>query len=136
MAEILKGNAHLFHVRVHYEDTDMGGIVYYANYLKFIERARSDWVRAMGVDQNRMREEGGVIFAVRRVEADYLAPAHFDDDLEIKTRVVSVSGARLLMDQQVLRDGERLFSAQVTVVCITQSGHPARLPANIRLRLH
>ena len=136
MAESLTGDAHTFHVRVYYEDTDMGGIVYYANYLKFIERARSDWVRAMGIDQNRMRERDGVVFAVRRVEADYLAPAHFDDALEIETRVVSVSGARLAMDQQVLRDGERLFSAQVTVVCITQSGHPARLPANIRLRLH
>lgn len=136
MGESLTGDAHTFHVRVYYEDTDMGGIVYYANYLKFIERARSDWVRAMGIDQNRMRERDGVVFAVRRVEADYLAPAHFDDALEIETRVVSVSGARLTLDQQVLRDGERLFSAQVTVVCITQSGHPARLPANIRLRLH
>ena len=66
--------SHQFPIRVYYEDTDMGGIVYYANYLKFIERARSDWVREIGIDQNAMRDEG-VVFAVRRVEADYLSPA-------------------------------------------------------------
>ena len=127
---------HRFPIRVYYEDTDMGGIVYYANYLKFIERARSDWVRQMGIDQNQMREQDGVVFAVRRVEAEYLSPARFDDELEVLTRTASVSGARLVMDQQVLRDDEILFAAQVTVVCINETGQPARLPANIRLILH
>ena len=70
---------HVFPIRVYYEDTDMGGIVYYANYLKFIERARSDWVRSLGIDQNAMREDEGVVFVVRRVEADYLSSAKFDD---------------------------------------------------------
>ncbi len=70
--------SHVFPIRVFYEDTDMGGIVYYANYLKFIERARSDWVRSIGIDQNALRE-AGVIFAVRSVEADWFAPARFDD---------------------------------------------------------
>ncbi|MGX0877754.1 acyl-CoA thioester hydrolase [Roseovarius sp. MBR-154] len=127
---------HRFPVRVYYEDTDMGGIVYHANYLKFIERARSAWVRDLGVDQNAMRERDGVIFAVRRIEADYLGPAKFDDALEVETSTVQVTGARLVMEQVVMRGTVRLFQALVTVVCVTEAGQPARLPANIRLQLH
>lgn len=110
----------------------MGGIVYHANYLKFIERARSAWVRDMGIDQNAMRDEAGLIFAVRRVEADYLSPARFDDALCVETRTIAASGARLEMDQDVLRAAERLFAARVTVVCLTRDGRPARLPAPLR----
>lgn len=127
---------HRFPIRVYYEDTDMAGIVYYANYLKYIERARSAWVREMGIDQNGMREEDGVVFAVRRVEADYLSPAKFDDELEVRTTTQAVTGARLVMEQQVVRGEEALFSAVVTIVCIGEGGTPARLPANIRLILH
>ncbi|MCL4167789.1 UNVERIFIED_CONTAM: hypothetical protein GTU68_017542 [Idotea baltica] len=114
----------------------MAGIVYYANYLKYIERARSDWVRQMGIDQNAMRADDGVVFAVRRVEADYHAPARFDDQLLVQTRVQTVTGARLVMEQEVSRDGDLLFAAVVTIVCINEAGQPARLPANIRLMLH
>lgn len=128
--------SHRFPIRVYYEDTDMAGIVYYANYLKFIERARSDWVREIGVDQNRMREDDGVVFAVRRIEADYLGSAKFDDTLEVCTRTASITGARLVMEQEVRRGEEVLFSAVVTIVCINEAGQPARLPANIRLILH
>lgn len=127
---------HRFDIRVYYEDTDMGGIVYHANYLKFIERARSAWVRELGLDQNAMRARDGLIFAVRRIEAEYLAPARFDDALQVDTRTVQVTGARLLMEQIVSRAGERLFQAAVTLVCLTETGQPARLPANVRLRLH
>ena len=128
--------SHSFSIRVYYEDTDMAGIVYYANYLKYIERARSDWVRQMGIDQNEMRTRDGVVFAVRRVEAEYLASARFDDELDVRTHIHAVTGARLVMDQQVLRGEELVFSAQVTLVCISETGQPARLPANIRLILH
>ena len=128
--------SHRFPIRVYYEDTDMGGIVYYANYLKFIERARSDWVREIGIDQNAMRDGDGVVFAVRRVEADYLAPARFDDALEVETITQAVTGARLVMEQKITRGKDLLFSAIVTIVCINESGQPARLPANIRLMLH
>jgi len=76
---------HLFDLRVYYEDTDFGGIVYYANYLKFIERGRSEWVREMGVDQLAMKRNEGVVFAVRRVEADYHSPAHYDDEPRVFT---------------------------------------------------
>ena len=127
---------HKFKIRVYYEDTDMAGIVFYANYLKYIERARSDWVREMGIDQNAMRNDDGIVFAVRRVEADYHAPARFDDTLQVETRVQTVTGARLVMEQDVTRDGDLLFAAVVTIVCISDSGQPARLPANIRLMLH
>jgi len=126
---------HRFAVRVYYEDTDMGGIVYHANYLKFIERARSDWVREMGVDQIVMKSEG-VAFAVRKLEAEYLMAARFDDQLEVETRTLSVSGARLVMEQVVRRGEDALFHATVTIVCINDAGQPVRLPANIRLLLH
>lgn len=127
---------HIYDIRVYYEDTDMAGIVYYANYLKYIERARSDWVRGLGIDQNAMRENDGVVFAVRRVEADYHAPARYDDQLQVYTEVQTVTGARLVMGQQVFRDGTLLFAAMVTIVCMDDSGRPARLPANFRLMLH
>ncbi|WP_135507268.1 tol-pal system-associated acyl-CoA thioesterase [Roseovarius aestuariivivens] len=127
---------HRFPIRVYYEDTDMAGIVYYANYLKFIERARSDWVRELGIDQNQMRARDGVVFAVRRVEADYHQPARFDDVLEVRTVAQSVTGARLVMAQEVWRGGDMLFSAVVTIVCLSETGHPARLPANIRRIVH
>ena len=126
---------HTFSVRVYYEDTDLAGIVYYANYLKFIERARSEWVRALGVDQGRLRREEGIVFAVRRVEADYLKPARFDDELTVMTRPAGATGARIQLEQEVTRGGERLFVALVTLVCLTDTGAPARIPAEIRQRL-
>ncbi|QYX57441.1 tol-pal system-associated acyl-CoA thioesterase [Roseovarius sp. SCSIO 43702] len=126
---------HRFDIRVFYEDTDMGGIVYHANYLKFIERARSDWVRELGVDQVAMKAQG-MAFAVRRIDAEYLMAARFDDRLEVRTRTVSVSGARLVMEQEVTRGEDILFAATVTIVCINDAGQPVRLPANIRLLLH
>jgi len=122
---------HQFPVRVYYEDTDMGGIVYHANYLRFIERARSDWVRGIGVDQNAMREAGR-IYVVRRIEADFLAPAKFDEELLVTTSLHNVTPARMVLIQEVTRDGQPLFRAQVTIVCITTGGKPARLPAEIR----
>ncbi|WP_375570213.1 tol-pal system-associated acyl-CoA thioesterase [Seohaeicola saemankumensis] len=126
---------HTLPIRVYYEDTDMAGIVYYANYLRYIERARSDWVRGLGIDQNAMKAQG-LVFAVRRVEADYLLPARLDDALVVETEVIQVTGARLVMDQVVKRGEDRLFHAVVTVVVITDTGHPARMPANIRHMLH
>lgn len=126
---------HPFSLRVYYEDTDLAGIVYYANYLRFIERARTEWVRALGVDQVRLRREEGIVFAVRRIEADYLKPAKFDDELTVTTRPAAATGARIQLEQEVWRGGERLFSALVTLVCLTEAGAPARIPAEIRQRL-
>ena len=126
---------HQFSLRVYYEDTDLAGIVYYANYLKFIERGRSEWVRSMGVDQVALKAEHGIVFAVRRVEADYLKPAKFDDELVVTTRLEHETGARIVLEQEVIRAGERLFTAQVTLVCLNEAGNPARLPADIRRKL-
>lgn len=121
---------HRFILRVYYEDTDLAGIVYYANYLKFIERARSEWVRARGLDQRAMKADG-VVFAVRRIEADYLAPAQYDDVLEVETFVEDTRPARLVV-RQVIRRGDRvLFVALVTIVCLGANGKPVRLPAAI-----
>ncbi|WP_108816450.1 tol-pal system-associated acyl-CoA thioesterase [Loktanella sp. Alg231-35] len=122
---------HSFPLRVYYEDTDLAGIVYYANYLKFIERARSEWVRDLGVDQKQMKADG-LVFAVRRVEADYLAPAHYDDELVVETVMQPGSGARMVVRQDVKRDDVLLFSTLVTIICMTATGTPARLPAAIR----
>ncbi|WP_298843154.1 tol-pal system-associated acyl-CoA thioesterase [uncultured Roseobacter sp.] len=127
---------HRFPIRVYYEDTDMAGIVYYANYLRFIERARSDWVREIGIDQLEMKADG-IVFAVRRVEADYIASAHFDDQLEVVTTMTQLTPARMVMSQKVLRGADMIFAAEVTIVCIGPGGRPARLPAKLRqLPLH
>ena len=127
--------SHTFEVRVYYEDTDLAGIVYYANYLKFIERARTEWVRDLGVDQGRLKAEEDVVFAVRRVVADYLRPAMFDDVLEVRTTLISASAARIVLDQRVTRGGVNLFTAEVTLVALRSDGRPTRLPAEIRAGL-
>ncbi|MDG1803281.1 MAG: tol-pal system-associated acyl-CoA thioesterase [Paracoccaceae bacterium] len=127
--------SHTFDVHVYYEDTDLAGIVYYANYLKFIERARTELVREMGVDQVALKADEGVVFAVRRVEADYIAPAKFDDDLTVETAIKAVTGARLVLTQDVKRDATLLFSSVVTIVAIGENGQPARLPATFRRKI-
>jgi acyl-CoA thioester hydrolase len=126
---------HTFALRVYYEDTDLAGIVYYANYLKFIERARSEWVRSLGVDQVQMRAQQGLIFAVRRVEADYLRPALFDDMLNVQTSLHARTAARIVLDQTVNRGVDALFVARVTLVCLTSTGKPTRLPGILQTAL-
>ncbi|MFY0636170.1 MAG: YbgC/FadM family acyl-CoA thioesterase [Vannielia sp.] len=122
---------HLFETEVFYEDTDLSGFVYHANYLKFIERARSAWVAGLGVDQNAMRE-AGLVFAVRRIEADFLAPARMGDRLSVETGVASRTAARMVLAQRVLRAGAVLFEAQVTLVAMGTGGRPVRLPEALR----
>ncbi len=127
--------SHDFILRVYYEDTDLAGIVYYANYLKFIERGRSEWVRALGVDQVALKRDHGLVFAVRRVEADYLKPAKYDDALRVTTDLIAETGARIVLDQAVWRGNDKLFTATVTLVCLTETGAAARLPAEIRAKI-
>ena len=127
--------AHQFRTRVYYEDTDLAGIVYYANYLKFIERARTEWVASLGVDQMELKAREGVVFAVRRVEADFLRPARFGDELVVETTLQSLGGARIGLEQVVTRGGERVFVAVVTLVCLTEDGHAARVPVEVRGKL-
>lgn len=120
---------HSLAVRVYYEDTDLAGIVYYANYLKFIERGRSEWLRDLGIDQAAMKEDSGHVFAVRRVEADYLRPARFDDLLSVETALVQATAARIVLEQTVRRGDAALFTARVMLACLDGSGRPVRLPA-------
>lgn len=128
--------SHRFPIRVYYEDTDLGQVVYYANYLRFIERGRSEWLRAGGIDQAQLLRDLGIAFVARRVEADYLRPARYDDLLQVVSELRDVTGARIRLTQRVERAGEILFTAAVDLVCI---GHPAmrpvRVPAAVRAAL-
>ena len=126
--------SHSFPIRIFYEDTDMAGIVYYANYLRYIERARSDIVEQMGLDQRAMRA-ADVVFVVTRVEADYLGAARFGDRLEVRTTHAPKGAVRWMFDQDVFRGEELIFRAKVTAVCMNTAGKPARLPAKLRLML-
>lgn len=132
----ISGDVHLMPVRVYWEDTDAGAIVYYANYLKFTERARSDMLRLLGVDQRSMMEQdSGAMFAVRDVTASYLAPARLDDDLLVETRLTEMKGATLSLSQNVMRQDEMLVQTQVRAAFIGLDGRPRRIPAPVRDRL-
>ena len=126
---------HRHPVRVYYEDTDLAGIVYHAGYLRFAERGRSEWLRALGIDQARLHAERGLAFAVAAMEARWIAPARFDDLLCVETVMRGATGARATLDQAVTRDGAALFEARVTVVATGPSGRPVRLPAELRSAL-
>lgn len=126
---------HAFDLRVYYEDVDLGGIVYYANYLKFLERGRTEALIGLGVDQALLKAEAGIVFAVRRVEADFLGPARFQDHLRVTTALAAMTGARADLAQAVWRDGAVLMRARVVIVALAADGRPARLPAAVRAAL-
>lgn len=124
-------------VRVYYEDTDSGGVVYYANYLRFMERARSEWLRSLGVEQDLLIEQEGVLFAVRHVDLDYLKPARFNDQLEVTSRVIEFGRASLSFEQTISRmDAEtniELCRGQVKIACLgAESFRPRPLPEFLR----
>jgi acyl-CoA thioester hydrolase len=123
-------DAGLFHLRVHYEDTDFSGFVYHANYLKYCERARSDYLRIKGIDQNAMFESGDA-FVVRRMVCDFLAPARFNDELVVATDFRDMGGARFELFQAVKRGEQALFTAAVTVVLIDGKGRPKRISSTL-----
>ncbi|HEV3017406.1 MAG TPA: tol-pal system-associated acyl-CoA thioesterase [Burkholderiaceae bacterium] len=120
-------------VRVYYEDTDAGGVVYYANYLKFFERCRTEWLRELGIDQSALALQQGLQFVVVRIEVKYLAPARLDDELTIEARLAQLGRCSLAFDQVALRLGEALARAQVTVACVdARRRQPTRLPERLR----
>jgi acyl-CoA thioester hydrolase len=124
----------VFHwpVRVYWEDTDAGGVVYYANYLKFMERARSEWLRARGFEQDVLRDEAGVVFVVRRVEIDYLSPARFNDQLDVSVGLHEVGRASLGVRQELMRGSTRLARADVTLACVDAVRFkPVKMPATL-----
>jgi acyl-CoA thioester hydrolase len=124
---------HSMNIRVYYEDTDLGGVVYYANYLRFIERARSEWIRDLGIDQIKMRKEEKAIFVVAKLKADYLRPAYFDDILTLETEIEVVSSVRAYFHQNIFCKGEVIFRAEVCVACTSTSGKVQRLPEKIKI---
>jgi acyl-CoA thioester hydrolase len=122
------GNQHRFALTVYFEDTDTAGIVYYANYLKFMERARSDMIRAAGVDQAAAHRTGGGAYAVAEVNIRYIQSARLGDDLVIVSTIEAVRGVSVLIHQRVMRGQELLTDARVTAAYLTPDGRPQRQP--------
>ncbi|TVO57704.1 tol-pal system-associated acyl-CoA thioesterase [Denitromonas halophila] len=122
--------------RVYYEDTDAAGVVYYANYWRFCERGRTEWLRRQGFDQQQLMDDTGIAFVVRRVTGEYLRPARLDDTLQILTSVSTLKRASLSFSQKILRDAELLFEATVSVACLdTKRNRAVAIPDTIRKTL-
>jgi acyl-CoA thioester hydrolase len=125
-----------FPVRVYYEDTDTAGVVYYAGYLRFLERGRTEWLRALGVEQFRLAQEAGIVFAVRALNIEYLKPARLDDVLAVLTELTLPGRAQVTLKQRIERDGETLVEATVRIACLnTKTMKPAALPAALRNKM-
>ncbi len=123
---------HVFPVRVYYEDTDAAGIVYYASYLRFAERARTELTRALGLSHARLLNEAGILFAVRRCTADFLAPARLDDLLAVHTSLTHLGGASVDMQQTIRRGHADLVRLAVRLACVGSGGRPERIPDAVR----
>jgi acyl-CoA thioester hydrolase len=123
-------------VRIYYEDTDAAGVVYYANYFKYFERCRTEWMRSIGYDQSQLTRKYGLVFVVRSVEAEYLRPAHLDDQLTVSLEVETLGRSLAVFRQRVLRDGEELVTGTVKVVCVNiQAMKAAAIPSELRQKL-
>ncbi|MEH6526627.1 MAG: tol-pal system-associated acyl-CoA thioesterase [Sneathiella sp.] len=122
---------HTFPVQVYWEDTDAGGIVYYANYLKFTERARTDMLRGLGINQQQMMVDEGANFVVRSCEIEYLRPARMDDQLEVLTTLTDLRGASLHMQQDIRHGRDIIVTTKVRVACLGEGGRPQRLSSAI-----
>jgi acyl-CoA thioester hydrolase len=130
------GLAFSWPVRVYYEDTDLGGVVYYANYLKFVERARTEWLRALGFEQTELAAVHGVVFVVRSITLEYLKPARFNDELEVTVDLRDTGASRIELHQTVRRGADELVQAQVEIACVnTASFRPVRIPGPVIARL-
>ncbi len=126
---------HLFPVRVYYEDTDHGGVVYYANYLKFMERARTEFLRDAGLELDALEREFGVLFAVTEAHLRYMRPARFNDLLHVESALVHLRGARLAFAQRIVRDGALLVEGDIRLACIGRDGRARRIPRPVLARI-
>jgi acyl-CoA thioester hydrolase len=123
-------------VRVYYEDTDLGGVVYYANYLKFMERARTEWLRALGFEQTALTRDHGVAFVVSSLTIDYLKPAAFNDELTVTVELEKLGAAQIMLKQRIAREAEALATASVRIACVnTATFRPVRIPEPIVARI-
>ena len=130
------GKVHILPVRVYYEDTDVSGIVYHANYLRYMERGRSEFLRLAGIHHMVMlANDEPIAWTIRRMEIDYAKPARLDENLEVHTRYRTMSGARLSGEQWVRRDGVDLVNATIEAAIITMTGKPRRIPEDVRKKL-
>ena len=120
-----------FECEVYYEDTDMGGRVYYANYLKFVERARSKLLTSIGIDQRDLLEKEGLYFIVKKISAEYLSPSFFGDKLLISTHVLDIKKATLILGQKILRKDKTLFDSEVKIALLNSRGKVTKLPNEI-----
>lgn len=134
-AERASRRTHEHPVRVYYEDTDAAGIVYHANYLRFAERGRTEFLRSLGHSHTRARAEDGIAFVVRRCAADFLVPARLDDALTVTTEIRAVRGALLMLRQEIRRGDELLVVLDIDVACIGHEGRARRLPPVLRAML-
>jgi acyl-CoA thioester hydrolase len=123
---------HDFPVRVYYDDTDAGGVVYHANYLKFTERARSEYLRALGYENSKIRKDFSIIIVVKNIEAEYFTPARLDDFLTIQTRLLSVKNTSFVMEQKAIRNDVCIFTMTVVLVCINEDGRPTKIPDPVK----
>lgn len=128
-------NEHVFPIRVYYEDTDASGIVYYVNYLKFAERARTEMLRMLGREQQNMLDSEGVAFVVKSCHVEYRRPARLDDAIAVRSGLVEVAGASLRVRQTIYRGEEMLADMMFRLAVMDREGRPVRLPADIRARL-
>ncbi len=128
----MEGSVHVMPMRVYYEDTDAAGLVYHANYLRYAERARTEMLRLAGIDHSTLRREAGIVFTVRNCDIDFAAPARLDDDIEVHTRVLCVSGAAIRAEQVVRRGDVPLVRLVLRLACVRDNGRPARLPTGLR----
>ncbi len=124
-------------VRVYYENTDAGGVVYHTDYLNFMERARTEWLRSLGFEQDKLSKEQSIIFAVRKVTIDYIKPAVFDELLTINTRIIKQGKASLLFEQFIInKENEKLCQAEIKIACLDNNNmKPAPIPDNILLEI-
>jgi acyl-CoA thioester hydrolase len=137
---LMRGKTHVLPIRVYYEDTDAGGIVYHANYLRFAERGRTEMLRLLGIHQNDMYEQTGLAFAVYKADVHYMKPAKLDDVLWVETSLLELTGASMRARQIISREPqagqrENLCQFHAQVVCMNALGHAARLPTSLRQAL-
>ena len=128
----LRDGRHILPLRVYYEDTDAGGLVYYANYLKFAERARTEMLRLAGFDHGAIAKRFGLAFVVRDCTLSYKRPAHLDDLLEVRSRFLDLGGASLTAEQVICRETTELARLDVRLACLTDGGQPSRIPEALR----
>lgn len=131
----IAGGEHRLPLRVYYEDTDAGGIVYHARYLHFAERARTELLRLAGIEQRALRDTHDVVFALTRCDVHFRRPARLDDLLEVRTRFTDLRGAKLSGAQSIWRAGEELVRLAVEVATLRGDGRPTRIPAPVRAAL-